>query len=538
MTTYWFDRLPLHPAPEPLESFSGYLIRLAELNQMDTVSGLGYALFPRARYRPQDQGWYMDVPLKVFEQMPEATGCSPEQLQATTVYHLLFKFGHQDAYPFLRTQLVAYLRYCPACLEEQPYHRLTWRFLVLPGCVRHAGYLLDRCGHCGQRIPLIPYRPLRVGRCPVCGGDLRTCPTETLSSADGEVTVKRTADLDYLLTPQPWENDPGCIVPSSRTWLQFLRREQQLSEVSIARRLHVATATVRGMESSARRQEVALLETYLKYADVLGTTWREIFEHMAQQFRQTPADAFQLRSASLLKQVEQAIQHLEQTGQRVSKAAIAQLVGLSYECLGNYAGVDQVMQQLPAYVRQRQEQQWLAAVQAAAEHLRAQGQAVTQTALHRLVPGCPSSTRQFPAVTALVEQLSTPTPYKQTLDDKRQRDEVYLQQAQQIVRDLEAIGRRVTLIAVAGMLDLAPHQIVRYPQLTAWLNQTLEHHRQQERQRQEADLVIRVQAAIQQLEAEGRSVTQGAIAQILEMSPGRLRKYPAVKALLPRLQRL
>lgn len=535
MTAYWFDRLPLHPTPKPLESFSSYLIRLADLNQIDRVTGLGYTLFPRTRYRAHRQGWYMDVPLNSFEYMPEATGCTAEQLQATTFHHLLFKLNRPTVFSFLSTHLGAVLRYCPACLAEQTYYRLPWRLLILPGCARHGSYLLDRCGHCGQPVPLVPFRPLRIGRCPTCGGDLSTCLTQPLSDQDLALTLKRTPDLEYLLTPQAWERDPGFIIPSVGAWLRFIRWELRLTEVAIAAYAGVTPPVIRGIETCIPRREGATLQTYFDYGDMLGVTWCEVFDTVTRQFQTSPADAYQLRSAAWVRKVEQAIQDLEQAGQPVNQNAIGRAVGLSPLCLKRYPGVDRIFEHLAETVRQKKEDRLLAAVQAAADQLRAQGRAVTQTAIRRLVPGCSSSTRQFPAVVALVEQVSDPSPYKASPEQKRQRDEALLVQAQQIVSALEAAQRRLTIYAVAAALDMAPHQIYQYPQLTAWLDQTFAHQRQREYQQREAELVARVQAVIQQLETDGQPVTQKAIIHSLQMTPDSLKRYPPVKALLSQL---
>jgi len=42
--------------------------------------------------------------------------------------------------------------------------------------------LRDRCGHCGRGIPLL-VGPLAIGRSPACGGDLRQCVAEPISSS-------------------------------------------------------------------------------------------------------------------------------------------------------------------------------------------------------------------------------------------------------------------------------------------------------------------------------------------------------------------
>ena len=57
--TMWFDVLPVHPPPLPLESFTGYLVRLAEANHLKTKSALASMTHPDKRWK----GTWSDYPL-------------------------------------------------------------------------------------------------------------------------------------------------------------------------------------------------------------------------------------------------------------------------------------------------------------------------------------------------------------------------------------------------------------------------------------------------------------------------------------------
>src|SRR5438034_6678777 len=198
---YYFDVLPLHPQPEPLESLTSYLTRLAEINEMHSVKALATLCFP-------DQTLNVvrglrDYPLSSFDTLQKRTVCSEASLLKTTFYHLGEKFGrtsHLHQLPaFLSDSVAGYLRYCPACLADQPYYSLTWRFPILQGCYKHVCHLLNECKHCNRPIPIFA-SSLKIGICPSCKKDIRTCPPEPLTEDELLTVHTYFQDLVFLLT--------------------------------------------------------------------------------------------------------------------------------------------------------------------------------------------------------------------------------------------------------------------------------------------------------------------------------------------------
>ncbi len=240
-TEQWVDReraiwkvLPLHPQPQPLESFTSYLIRLAEANGFQSIREL-VALVGSPRRRQESLYNSPDYPAPSFYAgLAHITGCPEERLLQTTFHSLIRRFGC-STYPhslhqFLRESLASSLRYCAACLAEcdPPFYSLLWRFLVLPGCTEHGVRLLDQCSHCGSLPPLLTSPP-QLARCPTCRGDLRTCQQTRLSDEILQPTRRHTRDLKMLLSPlqRPWEEaqvkmvGKQCLALRQRQGLQI-----------------------------------------------------------------------------------------------------------------------------------------------------------------------------------------------------------------------------------------------------------------------------------------------------------------------------
>lgn len=69
--------------------------------------------------------------------------------------------------------------YCPKCLEEEAYQRLSWRPAAMAACLQHGCLLLDRCPNCQQAVSILE---LVLVRCQKCQADLRQA--ETISVAE------------------------------------------------------------------------------------------------------------------------------------------------------------------------------------------------------------------------------------------------------------------------------------------------------------------------------------------------------------------
>src|SRR5579871_1135197 len=234
----YLDRLPLHPQPEPLESFSSYLLRLTEANEHRRYSDLSHLFsIPTSTFFQ-----IADYPLRSFGVLPKRTGCSLDRLLATTLFHVAKKF-RRSTLPlffarFFAGSLGNFLRYCPACLKEAPYYSLLWRFLALPGCDTHQLRLLEQCGHCGSQIPLSL----------ACQCTRASAPPVTVSCVNAQLSnfLRRkctSPHVDLLIWPFWWLRMPAKI---NLTWQKPLGSVGQRFGTpgsALPRRLLIASAS-------------------------------------------------------------------------------------------------------------------------------------------------------------------------------------------------------------------------------------------------------------------------------------------------------
>jgi len=272
------DVLPLRPRPRPSESLTGYLARLADANGVRAVDALSAICFSgQDRRIPRAQA---DYPPRSLAALSAASGCSRAALLGTTFYHLAVKFGRSPAPQplsrFLAGSVAPHLRYCPACVAESGSHSLAWRFPRLRGCTRHENRLLDACGHCGQPVPLLA-APLRIGMCPACRGDLRTCVAVRLDQAARRPTAAFARDVAFLLAPRPAPEDDREGARYIGRRLGRARRARGLLAAEVAMGLSVPLGRVEGMERGNVVGRGGSFADYVAYADRLGLSIRDLF---------------------------------------------------------------------------------------------------------------------------------------------------------------------------------------------------------------------------------------------------------------------
>jgi len=274
---YHFEVLPLHPAFHRLESYTGYLIRLAQANGIDSVDELSSVFFPTQNRRITRE--IADYPSLSMGRLSTISMCSEASLRAMTFHPLGAKFGrsrHPQALSrFLAGSVSSHLRYCPPCIAEYGYYMLPWRFTTLNGCMRHRCHLRDTCGHCGEPLPLLA-APLHIGECPNCLGDLRTCVAGQLDPHEWRRVIGRHYDVMFLLTANLQHGDHKEAARYIGWCLAGLRRTRGMLVVEMAERSGLTMSRVEGIERGNVLGRGASFANYLAYADELGITLRDV----------------------------------------------------------------------------------------------------------------------------------------------------------------------------------------------------------------------------------------------------------------------
>jgi transcriptional regulator with XRE-family HTH domain len=480
--SYYFDVLPLHPKPRQLESFSSYLTRLAEANGIRFVKPLLGMFWNIQKFRQAD------CPPSALGNLPSSVACSEEILLSTTFFYLGKKFG-QPGNPqilglFLAGSVGSYLRYCPFCIKERSYYSLTWRFLCLPGCAEHHCTLLERCGHCGQTIPLFT-APLHMGICPSCQGDLRKLSSIPLTEQEWQRTITRSKDLAFLLTHQVWELESDRILIALGKHLMTKRLEKGLTQGEVADQLRMPIGHIGLMEKGLKQpsddriisQRYVTFHRFLAYSEYLGVSCVEGFAQALERKEQTiqprnhgrhalRKQAAVAHAQRMLEQVQQAVQDLSKLGLPITTKAIAQKVGICRRHLYSFPEVSMFLEQIGCKQRHRQkkgslgEEEVLELVRQALKQLEEQGQLATLSLVSTMTRIRMKTLLSYPQVQQLLEEVEAQHALLLCIRLKQCEDEL-IEKVQDAICLLKAKGLPVTKQSIADIVQLSVASLSR-----------------------------------------------------------------------------
>lgn len=517
----WFDSLPFHPAPYPLESFTGYLVRLAEGNQIRSKSALSAIAFPNLKRKTD----WTDLPRREYGDLPSVTTHPEAVFHATTFYHLARKLRRSlyagTSKILLAGSIVERLRYCPRCLIEQGHYSLLWRFTALEGCSKHGCFLLEECGQCGASIPLLP-TALRLGICPACSARLGDSVAEALPMEHHRQVDQLESDLRFLLTPQVWEADLDSL-HSFGTALATMRRAQGWSQVQTATQLGISEEAMSGLEGRAGAGRGETFDDYLRYLRLLGTSFHEVFTYSAHLMRVDQGQQW-------LECVQQTIEYFKTTQQPLTQQAICQHLGCQPKTLKRFPEIVALLKTLPEQHLARRVEQLRQRIEASIQHLQAKGQPISLEALAPYLDIQPESLRHYPDLWRYISSLKPAKPARPPLPPlSAQRQAELRQQVEATIEVSLQLGTKLTDTEIYRRAHMSPATFYRYPLLKELVNQARVQHPTPPSRPNEALLLEQVKVATQTLVDTGQAFSCRAVAQMVGMSPPSLRHYPSIQ---------
>jgi len=536
---HYFDALPLHPQPEsdPPESYTGYIIRLAEENHIHRTSDIKDLFFA-----DRSLGYVShlsDVPPISFGALPSRAVCPEERLLQTTLYHLPKKFGRSiggnSVAKWLAGCTAPHLRYCPFCVAERGYYALPWRFLWVDGCPVHGCALLDRCGHCGNTIKLLPPL-LKIGFCPTCRNDVRSCQARPLSVSERQAVSLRWGEVEWLVSPQPCEQDPTGYLKDLGHRLIDRRKEEGHTREAIAGALGMGLWNVIKIEGTGIEDVGAPLARYVTYAHHVGVDLRDpVTTPMCEpiRFSARAVKRFRVNNDDLPQRVQNAIKALKCP----TLYTIARAIHVEQGRLLAHPEVVDILKSHgianPTWLER--EEEVLAWVERTIDAMQGHGP-LTVTAIMRAM-GCSEwFLYRFPRVRMRLGDVA-----RERDDSKRAQsranEDVIVEQVLSAVDQLKSVGAYATANAVGALLGRRTSNLRRYPHarpILASLASESRRERSDERDKRDLEMAADVVAAIRSLrsQAGGRPPSERAVSRFMGISREILRRGPRTRAAL------
>ncbi len=481
---YYFDALPLRPPPQPFESFTSYLTRLAEANGKKRYS----------QFNPFFGGYrsifsFADYPPRSFGMLPAITTCSETELLRTTFYHVGKKFGRvyepSRLARFLSGVIASSLRYCPLCLQEALYYSLPWRFLPLIGCPKHACRLLEQCGHCNCSIPIFP-APFRMGICPTCGGDLRDCILSRLTEEEAQGVCAASREIVFFLCPHSWETTEPAFLEKLGQEFMLLRYNKQLKRRDVSAETDLARWILEAIELGQSGSSRTSLRWYFEYATYLGVPLSHIFINTLQRkeedlkIKTMPGKYFLTSEDEVLERVQDAVSQLEISGQRLTLKAVCAATGFSRKGLDKYERVKTFLggilyhKQPPRHAAQDPlyEEQLLKKAQQAIQELAQAGKPITHRAVSSLIGISKGAIVRYPRVKQLVGDFVDYALQQQKHAEAC--EQALLEKVRMGVMELEDLQQPVTYYSIGQKIGIPSSVWLPYAQVRAFVSQHLD----------------------------------------------------------------
>lgn len=556
----YFDALPIHPPPKDLESFTGYLTRLAEGNDINSMTGLLRVLSIRYR-QTQTLTFAVDHPPYSFGLLPTVVVKTESELLATTFYYLGKRFGRstreQPLNRFLSGAIAHSLRYCPQCLTEKPspYYRLTWRFSFVKGCATHGCHLLDRCWACEGAIPLFA-APFRIGICPHCHCELKKSKAELLEPHESRENTHRTEDLIFLLSPHQYSLSNKEITKIVGQQLGLLRQRSNKTQAEVAQQMGEPIRAIERFDQGGPGRGGPLVR-YLNYVDTLQTTFQVVFDTPLLKQYEIPGQQgsrrsiFQNLRSSLsdgdghfTEQLLHFLHEQQQQGQRVTLEGICRHLRIPLSYLQQSAQIRAILVGIPhershkvLNRRQVREQELMGLIQAAIAELKQNNRPVTQQAISRRLGFHLSSLVKYQLVRELLTSVAQDYPLTRTKRTQYREAEL-VELLKRTIEQFKTQGKPITQRAVCAWLHMSISSLNHYPEvkkvlrLLAKASPSIVERR---RFHKEELLIKRVEEARAVLEQRRQPVTLAVVCQLARIYVQDLRPYPNVRERLNRI---
>lgn len=204
---------------QPNESLPSLVTRLAGLNGYEPPTLLDrYCLtgIPPAQSRGTVDCW---PPVAVFPRLAALTTIANTDLHRASAHRFAPILappsaadpadpdGQDQLLPLLDGPVVlAHIRpphaaqFCPRCLDDAVYHRLTWTPYAIVACLVHHCLLVHQCPDCQCPISIAM---VAGARCAACGADLRTARVRELPAGPWVLPAQQVIHGWLTLAPVP-----------------------------------------------------------------------------------------------------------------------------------------------------------------------------------------------------------------------------------------------------------------------------------------------------------------------------------------------
>lgn len=488
---YYFDVLPIHPAPKSFESFTGYLARLAKANRYTHPCELANLVG-----KSKDSKFFKrldDFPPHDLRKLAPITAQPFEALLATTLFPVVANLGrcatHHAMSMFLKGSISETLRYSPACLQEDLYIRLPWRFTALAICPMHQRRILDACPNCQKPLPFIA-KGFNLDLCPACQHSLLDVSHRDIFTP--EEIAKNTATLarlKTLLTLNVMEDGIQAQGKALGARIRQVRYRQgaSISDICIAKNL--PPSALFSIELSVDQAGKGTFQHLMEYLDSLGILLEDLLNDRIEAKKQKMPVAMMSgqEAGTYLMKIKKHARAMQRVENRVER----------------------VWEEIAA--------------------LRAGGEPITRDNLCRRIGIQGLTTHGNPQMIALIKEIQSARA-EQLREKRREEEKHYLAKAKQVINEILPKYGFLNVREFYHLMGVGRSTLKKFPTIQA----LLQFHAATKQVRYRDLTPEKLATTIETQKHKNGTVTHLSLAEQLSVSTAYLMKKPDLREVLER----
>lgn len=155
------------PKIHPLESLTGFLIRICIENGYPSLNSIRNRLFTSTIYQAQSN-LFRDSDIHLIS---EFCGKNYDNLKKHGLDYWNKKLVNKSLDKYVLKNKV---KYCPICIKENNYHQFKWGYNFVCICLTHQCQLIDTCQQCNTRISMEALYSNRCTKCNAIFSDVKS----------------------------------------------------------------------------------------------------------------------------------------------------------------------------------------------------------------------------------------------------------------------------------------------------------------------------------------------------------------------------
>lgn len=208
---------------------------------------------------------------------------------------------------------------------------------------------------------------------------------------------------------------------------------------------------------------------------------RQLLEQITERYQHSIVESSLPEEGELLQRVILARDELDALGQRVTREAIAELVGLPRPFLRRFPRIEALLSKQRERESQRREEEVLAQVEMAIQRLEEHEQAVTHRSIAKEVGLTPSTLHYYPRAISLVQRIVKEKKHSAAIQRFQAREQELLLEVSNALQQLQQLGRPIFASSVARIVGVDISVLTYYPEVKRLVESAVQDYKRNNR---------------------------------------------------------